>query len=123
VHAQILDQHGLHQIIGRTVPLGGRLVDQSLGLWVLLPLGLAQAIEKDRSQVFFLGGVVKGLSTREAGVPERKLDGRCRHLSGCYNARSSRGGSAEFALLHSVPAPGTSHGRCDCSSEVITGLS
>ena len=76
MQSQILDQHGLHQIIGRTVPLGGRLVDQSLGLWVLLPLGLAQAIEKDRSQVFFLGGVVKGLSTREAGVPERKLDGR-----------------------------------------------
>ena len=45
------------------MPLGGRLADQSLGLWVLLPLGLVQAIEKDRSQVFFLG-VMNGLSTR-----------------------------------------------------------
>ena len=39
VQTQILDQHGLHQIIGRTVPLGGRPANQSLGLWVLLPLG------------------------------------------------------------------------------------
>ena len=54
MQAQILDQHGLHQIIGRTVPLGGRLADQSLGVWILLPLGLVQAIEKDRSQVSFL---------------------------------------------------------------------
>jgi hypothetical protein len=29
--------------------------ERRLGLWVLLPLGLVQAIEKDRSQVSFLG--------------------------------------------------------------------
>ena len=55
------------------MPLGGRLADQSLGLWVLLPLGHVQAIEKDRSQVFSWG-VMRGLSTKDTGVPERKLD-------------------------------------------------
>jgi hypothetical protein len=56
VQAQILDQHGLHERIGRVRPLRRRISDQRLGLGILgLTLGLAQAIEKDRSQVSFLG--------------------------------------------------------------------
>jgi len=103
VQAQILDEHGLHRIIRRTVPLGSRPANQSLGLWVLLPLGHVQAIEKDRSRVFFLG-VMEGLSTRETGVSERKLDGRYRHLSGYCNARSS-GGRQNLLDFIAFPRP------------------
>src|SRR5260370_959367 len=51
----------------------------------------------------FSGGVMKGLWTKDTGVPERKLDVRRLHLSCDCNARWSKG-SAEFAFIAS-PRP------------------
>src|SRR6516165_4767166 len=54
---QILDQHGLRQVIGQ-IRLGGhRLTDQSVGLGILvLPRRIFHAVEQRRKKLFFLGG-------------------------------------------------------------------
>ena len=107
MQAQILDQHGLHQIIGRTVPLGGRLADQSLGLWVPLPLGLVQAIEKDRSQVFFLGCHENAFRLGTPACPSGSL----MFVAVTFLATATEMVQGDRRnLLYSVPAPGTSHG-------------
>ena len=57
MQAQILDQHGLRQVIGQ-IRLGGHcLTDQSIGLGILvLPRGIFHAVEQGRKKLFFLGG-------------------------------------------------------------------
>jgi hypothetical protein len=56
VQAQILDKHGLQEGIGRIALHHRRLSGQRLGPGILgLTLNLVQPIEKDRSQVSFLG--------------------------------------------------------------------
>ena len=57
VQAQILDQHGLRQVIGQ-IRLGGhRLTDQTIGLGILvLPRCIFHAVEQRRKKLFFLGG-------------------------------------------------------------------
>ena len=56
VQAQILDQHGLHEVIGRVRLLNHGLMDQRVGFRVFrLPAGTFEAREQGRDQIAFLG--------------------------------------------------------------------
>ena len=56
MQAQILDQHGLREIIGQ-IRLGGHcLTNQRIGLRILvLPRCIFHAVEQRRKKLFFLG--------------------------------------------------------------------